>query len=134
MALDVSGNWVAGDDLRVIEALGVPFGQYTVTCVQDCCNQLEGISGEAVNNVRGLLDEYEAGEAAYKAQNLADVEGKVLTKADVLEWEVDKGSVSGPQREMMRARNELMKYFSFCSCLGGLLGGGHDGVTALIRS
>jgi hypothetical protein len=134
MALDVSGNWVAGDDLRVIEALGVPFGEYTLTCIQDCCNQLEGISAGAVVNVRSLLVEYEAGESAYKTQNLSDVEGKTLIKADVLEWEVSKGEASGPQREMMRTRGELMKYFSFCSCLGGLLGDGHGGVTALIRS
>lgn len=134
MALDVSGNWEAGDDLRVIEALGVPFGEYTLECVQDCCNQLEGISAGAVVNVRSLLVEYEAGESAYKTQNLSDVEGKRLVKADVLEWEVSKGEASGPQREMMRARGELMKYFSFCSCLGGFLSGGYSGLTELIRS
>lgn len=134
MALDTSGNWVAGDELRVIEALGVPFGSYTLTCVSDCCNQLEDISAQAVLNVRALLDEYETAKDAESTSNLSDTEGKTLVKADVLEWEPDSsGSPSGAQKEMMRAKNEIAKYFAFCSCLGGLLGSGNYG-TPLIRS
>jgi hypothetical protein len=134
MALDVSGNWVAGDDLRIIEALGVPFGSFTLTCVQDCANQLEGMSAQAVLNVRGLLDEYEAAKAAESAANLADSEGKTLVKADVLEWSSDPtGTPSGAQKEMMRAQDEIGKYFAFCSCLYGLMGD-QSGGTSLIRS
>ena len=85
MALDTSGSWVAGDELRIIEALGVPFGSYSLTCVQNCCGQLEEMSPQAVLNVRALLDEYEAADSAESTQYLSDTEGKTLVKADVLE-------------------------------------------------
>lgn len=133
MALNTTGNWVAGDDLRLIEALGLPFGSYTLKCTQDCMNQLEEMSPEAVLAVRTLLDEYEAAEAAQKQQNLADTEGKTLVKADVLEWEVSKGQPSGPQQEMQGVKMQLANYFAFCSCMGGLQSGG-TGATPLIRS
>ena len=133
MALNTSGNWVAGDDLRIIEAMGLPFGSFTLKCVQDCCNQLEDMAAQAVLNVRGLLDEYEAAKSAQTSQDLSDTEGKTLVKADVLEWEVDSSSVSGPQKEMMRARGEIQQYMAFCSCLGGYAGSGSYG-TPLVRS
>ena len=134
MALDVSGNWVAGDDLRIIEALGVPFGQFTLTCIQDCCGQLEAMSAQAVLNVRAALDEYEAAKSAESTQNLSDTEGKTLVKADVLEWEADSsGLPSGAVKEMQRAKAEIAQYFAFCSCLGGLSGSSSYG-TPLIRS
>ena len=82
MALDTTGNWVAGDDLRVIEALLLPFGTFTLDCTQNCMNQLEDMSPEAVLRVRALLDEYEAAKSAESTQNLGDTEGKVLVKAD----------------------------------------------------
>lgn len=133
MALDTTGSWVDGDDLRIIEALGVPFGQYTLTCVQNCANQLEGLSAQAVLNVRAALDEYEAAKSAQTTQDLANAEGKTLVKADVLEWERESGQMSGPQAEMLRAKNEIAQYFAFCSCLAGFLGG-QTGGTPLIRS
>lgn len=133
MALDTTGNWVAGDELRIIEALGLPFGSYTLDCVSNCCNQLEDLSAQAVLNVRALLDEYEAAKAVQTTQDLADTEGKTLVKADVLEWEVNKGQASGPQVEMMRTKDEIAQYFAFCSCLGGLVGASSHG-TQLIRS
>ena len=134
MALNVSGNWQAGDDLRIIEALKVPFGDYTLTCVQNCCNQLEDMSAQAVINVRAALDEYEAAESAESPQNLANTEGKTLIKADVLSWSPDPvGTPSGAQKEMNRAQDEIAQYFAFCSCLGGLLGNSTQG-TSLIRS
>lgn len=134
MALDTSGNWVAGDDLRIIEALGAPFGSFTLECVQNCANQLEDISAQAVLNVRAALDEYEAAKTAESTQNLSDTEGKTLIQADVLKWAPDPaGSASGAQKEMARARAEIAQYFAFCSCLGGFLGDGGYG-TPLIRS
>ena len=134
MALDTTGNWVAGDDLRIIEALGAPFGSFTLECVQNCCNQLEDMSAQAVLNVRTLLDEYEAAKSAESSQNLSDTEGKTLIKADVLEWEVDAaGQPSGAQKEMQRAQGEIAQYFAFCSCLAGFLGNNSYG-TPLIRS
>lgn len=135
MALDVTGNWVAGDDLRIIEALTLPFGTYTLECTQNCMNQLEDMSPEAVLRVRVLLDEYEAAKLAETTQNLSDTEGKTLVKADVLEWERNgTGLPSGAQQEMTRTRNELAQYFAFCSCMGGLQGGGGYGMASLIRS
>ena len=134
MALDTSGGWVAGDELRIIEALGAPFGSFTLECVSNCANQLEDLSAQAVLNVRALLDEYEAAKSAESTQNLSDTEGKTLIKADVLTWEVDpSGQPSGAQKEMVRARNEIAQYFAFCSCLGGVLSNNSYG-TPLIRS
>ena len=139
MALDISGNWEAGDDLRVIEALLLPFGTYVLDCTQNCMNQLEDMSPEAVLRVRALLDEYEAADQAESEQNLGDTEGKVLVKADVLEWEVVNGGIAGTTQEKANIRAEIARYFSFCSCLGGLLPGGPGGMmgygtTSLIRS
>jgi len=136
MALDTSGNWEAGDDLRVIEALMLPFGTYTIDCVQNCMNQLEDMSPEAVLRVRALLDEYEAADQAESGQNLGDTEGKVLVKADVLEWEVVNGGISGTSQEKAKIRMEIARYFAFCSCLGGMLpdGNGGYGTANLIRS
>ena len=134
MALITTGNSVAGDELRIIEALGVPFGSYALECVADCANQLEVMSPQAVLNVRTALDEYEAAKTAESTQNLSDSEGKTLVKADVLSWQVDPaGTPSGAQKEMVRARGEIAQYFAFCSCLGGVLGSGSYG-TPLIRS
>lgn len=139
MALDTSGSWEAGDDLRVIEALLLPFGTYTLDCTQKCMNELEDMSPEAVLRVRVLLDEYEAAKSAESGSNLGDTEGKVLVKADVLEWEVTgQGQPSGAQQEMNRTRYEIAQYFAFCSCLGSALpgggSGGYAGHSSLIRS
>ena len=125
---------MAGDDLRIIEALGVPFGSFTLDCVADCANQLEVMSPQAVLNVRAALDEYEAAKSAESTANLADTEGKTLIQADVLRWQADSADQpSGAQKEMVRAKDEIAQYFAFCSCLGGILGSGGYG-TPLIRS
>lgn len=137
MALDTSGSWVAGDDLRVIECLMLPFGTYVLDCTQNCMNQLQIMSDAAVLRVRALLDEYDAADQAESAQNLGDTEGKVLVKADVLEWEVIGNGVAGTTQEKANIRAEVARYFSFCSCLGSVLPGGHGGyygTSSLIRS
>ena len=141
MALDTTGVWSAGDDIRVIECLLLPFGTYILDCTQNCMNQLEAMSSEAATRVVALLDEYDAAKAIESNANIGDTEGKVLVKADVLEWEVvgGAGSPTGPQQEMARIRMEVANYFAFCSCLGGSLpggggAGGYFGTSALIRS
>ena len=141
MALDITGVWSAGDDLRVIECLLMPFGTYVLDCTQKCMNQLEDMSVEAATRVVQLLDEYDAAKQIESNTNIGDTEGKVLVKADVLEWEVvgGAGSPSGPQQEMNRIRMEVANYFRFCSCLGGALPGGpglggYYGHAPLIRS
>ena len=138
MALDTSGNWESGDDLRIIECLMLPFGSYVLDCTQNCMNQLEDMSPEAVLRVRALLDEYEAAKDIESNSNLGDAEGKVLVKADVLEWEVVNGGVSGTSQEKASVREEIARYFSFCSCLGSMLpgsgGAGGYGTANLVRS
>lgn len=137
-SLDTTGNWDAGDDLRVLEALLIPFGSRTLDCIGKCCNELEDMSPEAVLRVKALLDEYDAADEAEQGQNLGDTEGKVLVKADVLEWQVVGGGQTGPSKEKANVRAEIARYFSFCVCLQGYLpGGGHGGyagTTSLIRS
>jgi hypothetical protein len=134
MALDVTGNWVAGDDLRVIEALRLPFGSYTLSCTQNCMNQLEDMSPEAVLAVRDLLAEHETAKNAQSTQNLSNTEGKTLVKADVLEWERNGASqMSGPQAELARIHGEIANYFAFCPCISGT-GAGYGGVTYITRS
>ena len=91
------------------------------------------------SNVVALLDEYDVAKAAESSSNLSDTEGKVLVKADVLEWEVTGAGVpSGAQQEMNRIRMEVANYFAFCSCMGGMLpgagGSGGYGTSSLIRS
>lgn len=137
MALDTSGSWVAGDDLRIIECLMLPFGSYVLDCTQNCMNQLQVMSDPAVLRVRALLDEYEAADQAESNQNLGDTEGKVLVKADVLEWEVTGNGVAGTTQEKANIRAEIARYFAFCSCLAGSLPGGtgsYAGHSSLIRS
>lgn len=135
MALDTSGNWKTGDDLRIIECLMLPFGTYTLECTQNCMGQLEDMSPEAVLRVQALLDEYDAASQAETEQNLGDTEGKVLVKADVLEWEVVNGGISGSSQEKASVRDEIARYFAFCSCLGSIIPGSTGyGTTSLIRS
>ena len=137
MALDISGNWESGDDLRLIEALMLPFSEYVLSCTQNCMMQLEAMSPEAVLRVRALLDEYEAADQAETDQNLGDTEGKVLVQADVLHWQVVNGGISGSSQEKASTRDEIARYFSFCSCLGSILPGGPGygyGTASLIRS
>lgn len=143
MALDTSGHWDSGDDLRIIEALLLPFGTYVLDCTQNCMNQLEDMSPEAVLRVKALLDEYDAVSEIEYEQNSGDVEGKVLVKADVLEWEVvgATNGQTGPEKQLAKVRYEIANYFAFCSCLGGYLpgnglpgtGGGYPGRSGTCR-
>jgi hypothetical protein len=131
--LDTTGLWSAGDDYKVIKAMGLPFGSFVQTCVIGCMNQLQGMSVQAQQDVLDLLADYDAADAAQSQQNLSNTEGKTLTKADVLEWEVTGGGMTGPQSEKLRIQDELGKIFSFCPCLSGYLGANTYG-TSLIRS
>jgi len=128
--LDTSGNWSAGDDLRVLEAMGMAFSEYGINGLRTCMNQLEGISSGAVLKVLDAVDRYEAGKTAKTTSDLADVDGKVLVKADVLSWEVTKGS-SGIDDEIMDARLQVIKYFEFCPYTPKV---GETGATMLVRS
>jgi hypothetical protein len=133
--LDTSGLWSEGDDYRLVKALAVPFGSYTLSCVAGCMNDLQAMSVTAQQDVLDLLAAYEAAEMVKSEVNLADTEGKTLIKADVLMWQVnDPSQPSGPQQEMVAIRDELSTIFAFCSCLQGLLGASGAYSTPLIRS
>ena len=134
MALDTSGVYSEGDDYRVIKVLNLPFGPYTLDCVGNCMSQLEDMSVAAATDLVALLDAWDTADDAQSTQDLADVEGKVLVKADVLEWEVVNGGVSGPAKEKAKIEDDVKQIMSFCSCLGGYLGMNYYGSTPLMRS
>jgi hypothetical protein len=131
--LDVSGLWSAGDDYRIIKAMGLPFGSFTQDCVITCCNDLQAMSVQAQQDTLDLLADYDAADASQTTQNLSNTEGKTLVEADVLVWQVTGNGMTGPQSEKLRVQDELGKIFSFCPCLSGYLGGNVYG-TSLIRS
>ena len=135
MALDTSGVYSTGDDIRVIEALRLPFGSFVLDCVQDSMNQLETMSSAAATNLVAELTAFETAETAETTQNLSDSEGKTLVKADVLEWSKDsEGTPSGNQKEMDRAKSQIERYLSFSPCLSSYLNAGSYGMTPVIRS
>lgn len=134
MALDTSGVYSEGDDYRVIKVLNLPFGSYTLDCVASCLNQLEDMSVPAATDLVALLDAWDAADDAQSTQDLADVEGKVLVKADVLSWEVVNGGMSGPAKEKSKVEDDVRQIMSFCTCLGGYLGMNYYGSTPLMRS
>lgn len=130
MALNTTLGWVAGDDLRVLIAAGLPVSPYGVQQVQSDMNYLGQIATDAVYAVQDLLDGYDTVQTRMNELNLSS-ESRVLKKADVLEWEVSQiGTTYGPERELLRIRDLLKQYFSFSPLFSdtGMIG------TALIRS
>ena len=133
--LDTSGVYTAGDDYRVIKVLGLPVGSYTFNCVAGCMNDLEAMSSTAASDLVTLLGDWETADAAQSAENLEQVGGqKVLTKADVLQWTVINGGISGSAAEKGKIQAEVAQIMSFCSCIGGFLNGYGTTGTCLIRS
>jgi len=73
------------------------------------------MSPTLVADVRALLADYDAAVVVRKGLGVDDDAGKVLVKADVLEWEVDKGGrYEAVIKELDRISNELVKIFAFC--------------------
>ena len=135
MALDTSGVYTAGDDYRVIKVLSLPFGEYTLECVSNCMNQLEAMSPVAAQDLVTMLTAWDTADSAQTTENLNQTDGKkVLVKADVLEWEVTGGGMSGTQSEKLKIEQDIAELMAFCSCLGGILGNNHYGSTGLVRS
>lgn len=130
MALNLSLGWVAGDDLRVLVATGLPVSPYALQQIQVDMNYLGHLSQDAVYAVQDLLDQYDTVQTRMNELNMSS-ESRVLKKADVLEWEVsDIGMTYGPERELGRVRGLLGQYFSFSPLFAGT---GTVG-TSLIRS
>lgn len=130
--LDTSLGWVAGDVERILLAFGVGVSNYTIDQMTVCCNELGEMSPTLVGDVRGLLDDYDDAVLVQKGLGVDDDAGRVLVKADVLEWKVDKGGrYEAVLKEKWRIADELVKIFSFCPIvypLGGSLS------TSLVRS
>lgn len=131
--LDTSLGWESGDVERILIASGVWVSPFTITEATVCCNELGGRSPSLVTTVKGLLDEFDAAVVAQKAANVGADAGRVLKKADVLEWDTERSGTpyDGALRERARVKQELGLIFGSCPVLSG---GGSDSVIALYRS
>lgn len=134
MALDTSGNWEVGDDLRVIDALEMSFSEYTLSGLQSCMGQLESISPSAVLRVRDELTRYETAKEAKKEADLARTGDTVLVQADVLKYQYIGENTSGVMQEMLIARTNISRYFDFCPYTPNSEDITQGGSTSLIRS
>lgn len=113
--LDTSLGWHAGDAERIILALDLGIGEYTINEMVICCNKLGEIAEDLVHRVRDLLSEYDTAVQVERGLGIDADAGRTLVKADVLEWEKDKGGrYEATKREKGRIYNELAKIFAFC--------------------
>ena len=80
-----------------------------------------------------LLGEFDAAVAAQKEANVGENAGRVLRKADVLEWDTERSGTAydGALRERARIVNDLTTIFGSCPILSQK---GTDSVVALYRS
>jgi len=131
--LNTALGWVNGDVERILIAVGVWIGPYTLHEATVCCNQLGLTSPTMVNRVRTLVTQYEAACTAQREANVGANAGRVLRKADVLEWDTENGGTAheGATRERARCQEELVQIFGACPILSVK---GTDAVTALYRS
>jgi len=111
MTLDPA--WTEGDDLRVLVAMEIPLGQYTVQQIQADMNLMASAYGILVPSVQDLLDAWDEIQVTIATQNASSSDGRVLTKADVLEWTVANAGQPTPSAELDRIKYLLRQYFSF---------------------
>lgn len=131
-SLDTSLGWVSGDAERILLALEIGVGEFTINEIIVCANKLGEMSGTLVSVVRGLLADYDAAVVVQKGLGVSDDAGRVLKKADVLEWDVQRGGqYEAIMMEKGRIYNELVKIFSYCPIV--VSGTGRTS-TSLIRS
>jgi hypothetical protein len=130
--LDTSIGWVAGDIERILLVLEIGVSEYTINELTVCANKLGEMSSTLVGVVRGLLSDYDSAVTVQKGLGVDDDAGRVLKKADVLEWEVNKdGRYDAIMKEKGRIYNELVKIFSYCPIV---VNGGGRHSTSLFRS
>lgn len=121
--LDTGLGWVAGDVERILVAVGIGVSEYTINEMTVCCNELGGMSSTLVSTVRGLLSDYDAAVEVERSVAVSDSAGKTLTKADVLEWEPDRGGrYEAIVTEKGRNIGDLLKIFAFCPIVDSLIG------------
>lgn len=130
--LNTSYGWVSGDVERILIACGIGVSEYAIEEVTVCCNEI-GVRGVSlVNRTRGLLDEWEDANDAERDGYLDVNGGRVLSKADVLEWDTSYGGITeGAKREKQRISYELRLIFGHCEVI---MRSGVQQVTRLYRS
>lgn len=131
-SLNTSLGWVVGDVERILIALDVGVSNYSINELTVCCNELGGMSSTLVSVVRNLLSQNDAAVTVQKNLGVTDDAGRVLVKADVLEWEVERGGkYEAVIKEKGRVYSDLVKIFSFCAIGGGVM---TRDTTLLVRS
>jgi hypothetical protein len=124
-------GWSTGDDSRILIASGIGIGVYQIRQIQSDMNYLGAKIDGFVNAVLDLLDAYDTIQAKLSELN-NESDGKVLIKADVLEWAVKNPGVTySPERELDRIASLLAQYFASSP----LFSGGQNNIdTILYRS
>lgn len=113
--LNTSYGWSQGDQIRLLIASGLSVGSYQIAIITQSMNDLGALSTLAVDNVLELIDQYEAAQNKLSELNTNN-NGKILIKADVLEWEAASGANNySPQLEIQRIRIQLYQYMSMCA-------------------
>jgi hypothetical protein len=112
--LNTTYGWSQGDQVRLLIASGLTIGGYQIQQITVSMNELGAISTDAVSSVIDLLDQFETAQSKLTELN-TDSNGRVLVKADVLQWEQAKVYNSyNPQLEISRIRGLLYQYMSSC--------------------
>ena len=110
--LDTSGSWSAGDEYRVLDALGLSASEYMVAGLRGCMNAMEDA---LVVRVLDDLDRYDAAKTAQRTADLANPDGRTLVKADVLEWQASHSGSVGTSRELTDAVAAIRRSFGSCA-------------------
>lgn len=134
MTLITNRGWSEGDDVRVLVAAGLSVSVYTTKQIQSDMNYMLDNLPSAVGPIIELLDAYDVAES--RMSNLNETsDGKILTKADVLEWAATSPGLSySPERELNRIRGLLYQYFGSSILFSNNSHGIMNGVTSLVRS
>ena len=130
--LNTTYGWSQGDQVRLLIASGLSVGTYQIAQVTQSMNDLGAMAPDAVSSVLDLIDQFELAQTNLSTLN-SESSGRILTKADVLEWkESAPGASYSPERELMRIKQMIMMYFAACPVCGG--SGYIAGGTSLVRS
>lgn len=112
--LNTTYGWSQGDQVRLLIASGLSVGTYQINQITQSMNDLGAMSTDAVFSVLDLVDQFETAQTNFSTLN-NDSSGKVLVKADVLEWEQAKTANNySPQLEIQRIRMLIWQYMSMC--------------------
>ena len=108
-------GWATSDPERILIACGVGVSEYSLNEVIVCCNEIGGRSSTLVTRAKGLLDDWDDANDAEKLAYTDDNKGRVLQKADVLEWDVSGGGAKQAAKdEKNRISYELRLIFGDC--------------------